>query len=82
MRRSRAGRPAKEPTAAEIAAIEREWPLIVAKLAVVDAEIAVASADGAASPMDVRRLRKAERAARDAAAQVLARRTRRSRRTA
>ena len=34
----------REPTAAELAAIEREWPLIAAEMAVVDAEAAVAAA--------------------------------------
>lgn len=51
----------EEPTAAELAEIEAEWPLIDAELAVVDAEIRALSADGGPSPLDWRRLRRAER---------------------
>jgi hypothetical protein len=50
-----------EPTAAELAAIDVEWPLIDAELAVVDAEIQALSAAGGPSPLDWRRLRRAER---------------------
>jgi hypothetical protein len=49
------------PTSADLAAIEAEWPLIDAELAVVDAEIRRLSADGGLSPLDWRRLRRAER---------------------
>ena len=49
-----------EPTAADLRAIEAEWPLIEAELAVVDAEIRLAAAGGP-SPLDWRRLRRAER---------------------
>ena len=50
-----------EPTAAELAAIDVEWPLIDAELAVMDAEIRALSAAGGPSPLDWRRLRRAER---------------------
>lgn len=49
-----------EPSAAELAAIEREWPLIEAELAVVEAEIAVLCADRP-SELDWQRLRRARR---------------------
>ena len=49
-----------EPTAADLAAIEAEWPLIDAELAVVDAEIRILST-GRPVPLDWRRLRRAER---------------------
>ena len=49
-----------EPTAADLAAIDAEWPLIDAELAVVDAEIRALSAEGGPSPLDWRRLRRAE----------------------
>lgn len=51
----------QEPSAAELAAIEREWPLIDADLSLLDAEIRVLSAHGGPSPLDWRRLRRAER---------------------
>jgi hypothetical protein len=51
---------AGEPSAAELAAIEDEWPLIEAELAVVDAEIRLLNNDGGPSPLDWRRLRRAE----------------------
>jgi hypothetical protein len=47
------------PSAAELAAIETEWPLIEAELALVDAEIRVLSAERP-SELDWRRLRRAE----------------------
>jgi hypothetical protein len=50
-----------EPTSADLAAIGAEWPLIEAELAVVDAEIRALSAAGGLSPLDWRRLRRAER---------------------
>lgn len=57
------GRPARrdEPTRAELAAIEAEWPLIEAELAVLDAQIRALSAARGPSPLDWRRLRRAER---------------------
>jgi hypothetical protein len=54
-------RDGEEPTADDLAAIEAEWPLIEADLAVLDAEIRVLSAVGGPSPLEWRRLRRAER---------------------
>ncbi len=54
-----------EPSAADLAAIEAEWPLIEAELAVVDAEIRLAAAGGR-SLLDWRRLRRAQRRVLDA----------------
>jgi hypothetical protein len=48
------------PTADELAAIERQWPLIEAELALVDAEIRMLTAESGPSPLDWRRLRRAE----------------------
>jgi hypothetical protein len=48
------------PTAAELASIEAEWPLIEAELAMLDAEITILTSQGGASPLDWRRLRRAE----------------------
>ena len=45
---------------AELAAIEAEWPLIEAELALLDAEIAALSVAGGPSPLDWRRVRRAE----------------------
>lgn len=49
-----------EPTPADLSGIEAEWPLIDAELALLDAEIRML-ADGGPSPLDWRRLRRAER---------------------
>lgn len=49
------------PSAAELAEIEREWPLIAAELDLLDAEIAVLSVEGRVSVLDRRRVRRAER---------------------
>ncbi|WP_213457273.1 DUF6284 family protein [Rhizomonospora bruguierae] len=51
-----------EPSPVELAAIEAEWPLIEAELAVLDAQITILTADerGGPSPLDWRRLRRAE----------------------
>ncbi|MFJ6154270.1 DUF6284 family protein [Micromonospora profundi] len=51
-----------EPTAADLAAIDAEWPLIAAELDVLDAEITHIYADdhGGPTPLDWRRLRRAE----------------------
>lgn len=49
-----------EPTPADLAAIEAEWPLIEAELGVLDAEIAALTHDGP-SPLDWRRVRRARR---------------------
>lgn len=50
-----------EPAAADLAAIEAEWPVIDAELARLDAEITALSGVGGGSPLDWRRLRRAER---------------------
>lgn len=50
-----------EPSAADLAAIEAEWPLIEAELALLDAEIRVLCAAGRLSPLDWRRTRRAVR---------------------
>jgi Family of unknown function (DUF6284) len=52
-----------EPSTAELAAIEFEEPLIFAELAMLDAEIGIlASAErGGPTPLDWRRLRRANR---------------------
>nr|WP_221377105.1 DUF6284 family protein [Actinoplanes polyasparticus] len=51
-----------EPTAGDLSAIEAEWPLIDAELTVLDAEITLINAadHGGPSPLDWRRLRRAE----------------------
>lgn len=53
---------ATEPTAADLAAIESEWPLIAAELDVLDAEITMLYAEdhGGPTALDWRRLRRAE----------------------
>jgi hypothetical protein len=48
------------PSAADLAAIEAEWPAIEAELALVDAEIRVLTIERP-SALDWRRLRRAER---------------------
>lgn len=50
-----------EPTAADLAAIDREWPLIAAELDLLDAEITLLYAEdrGGPSEFDWRRLRRA-----------------------
>jgi len=54
-------RDAEGPTRAELAAIEAEWPLIEAELALLDAQIAALSATDGPSPLDWRRVRRAQR---------------------
>ncbi|WP_320069769.1 DUF6284 family protein [Micromonospora sp. RTGN7] len=67
-----------EPTTADLAAIDTEWPLIAAELDVLDAEITMLYAEDHGGPnvLDWRRLRRAEarvtRAAADLAAGTLA----------
>lgn len=53
---------ATEPTAADLAAIDTEWPLIAAELDVLDAEITMLYAEDHGGPtvLDWRRLRRAE----------------------
>ena len=67
--------PLDEPTSADLAAIEAEWPLIEAELSVLDAEIALINAadHGGPSPLDWRRLRRAEARVTRVAAEVAAR---------
>ena len=61
-----------EPTAADLDAIEAEMPLIEAELAVLDAEIATiyAADHGGPTPLDWRRLRRAEAAVTRIAAEL------------
>ncbi len=49
-----------EPTANDLDAIEAEWPLIVAELDLLDAEVTVLLAGRRASLLDWRRVRRAE----------------------
>jgi hypothetical protein len=49
-----------EPTPAELAGIEREWPLLAADLELLDAEIAFINAGQNASELDRRRIRRAQ----------------------
>lgn len=51
----------EDPTPADLAAIEREWPLIAAELELLDAETAFYNAGPEASVLDRRRVRRAER---------------------
>ncbi|WP_433010326.1 DUF6284 family protein [Kribbella sp. CA-294648] len=53
--------PSEEPTPADLAAIEREWPLIAAELELLDTEISYINAGPAASALDRRRVRRAQR---------------------
>ncbi|QNE19693.1 hypothetical protein F1D05_19415 [Kribbella qitaiheensis] len=50
-----------EPTAAELAEIEYEWPLIAAELDLLNAEIACITLGESVSVLDRRRVRRAER---------------------
>jgi hypothetical protein len=52
--------PKEGPTAADLAAIEAEWPLIEAEMALVDAEIHLLTVQGGPTHLDWRRLRRAE----------------------
>ncbi|WP_433215649.1 DUF6284 family protein [Dactylosporangium sp. CS-047395] len=49
-----------EPTPAQLAEIEREWPLIEAELALLDAEILCIVAPAGPTQLDYHRLRRAE----------------------
>jgi hypothetical protein len=49
------------PSAQDLAAIEREWPLIESELALLDAEISYITAGPAVSALDRRRVRRAQR---------------------
>jgi hypothetical protein len=50
----------EEPTPADLAAIEAEWPLIAAELDLLDAQITELAAGPYMSDMDRRRVRRAE----------------------
>lgn len=50
-----------EPSMGELMAIEHEWPLIAAELALLDAEVAALQVEGGLSALDWRRVRRAER---------------------
>jgi len=50
----------EEPTAADLAKIEQEWPQIAADLELLDAEIREINEGPAASELDRRRVRRAE----------------------
>ncbi|MGW0501805.1 DUF6284 family protein [Micromonospora sp. NPDC003241] len=65
------------PTAADLAAIDTEWPLIAAELDVLDAEITLINAEdhGGPTALDWRRLRRAESRVTRAAAEVATRTT-------
>ncbi len=66
-----------EPTAADLAAIETEWPLIAAELDLLDAEITMLYAEDHGGPtvLDWRRLRRAETRVTRTAADLAARTT-------
>ncbi|MFC4146815.1 DUF6284 family protein [Micromonospora mangrovi] len=66
-----------EPTAADLAAIEAEWPLIAAELDMLDAEITLLYAEdhGGPTALDWRRLRRAEARVTRAAADLTTRTT-------
>ncbi|MGW1344005.1 DUF6284 family protein, partial [Kribbella sp. NPDC002412] len=51
----------EEPSAAELVAIEQEWPLIEAELDLLNAQIAFINAGPYASVLERRRVRRAER---------------------
>jgi hypothetical protein len=64
-----------EPTAADLAAIDTESPLIAAEVAVVDAEVAIVCAPRGPSDLDWQRLRRARRQVLREAAALAARTT-------
>ena len=51
----------QEPSDADLAGIEQEWPLIAAELDLLDAQISFINAGPYASVLDRRRVRRAER---------------------
>ncbi|WP_432882565.1 DUF6284 family protein [Kribbella sp. CA-245084] len=63
------------PTAADLAAIEREWPQIAADLELLNAQIELMKAGPFASVLDWRRVRRAERRMLDLAGSIADRRT-------
>ncbi len=63
--------PHQDPTAADLAAIEREWPLIAAELDLTDIQTCIWCAEGKTTELDRHRLRRAEqRLMREAVAYV------------
>lgn len=62
----------QEPTSADLAAIEAEWPLIEAELSLVGAEIRLLTTEGDPSLLDWLRLRRAEQHVMRAAAALYA----------
>ncbi|MGI5523587.1 DUF6284 family protein [Micromonospora sp. CA-259024] len=64
-----------EPTAADLAAIDAEWPLIAAELDLLDAEITLLYAEdhGGPTELDWRRVRRAEARVTRAATETTAR---------
>jgi hypothetical protein len=65
----------EEPTAADLAGIEQEWPLIAAELDLLDAQIAFINAGPYASVLDRRRVRRAERRVLDVSRELADRET-------
>ena len=63
----------EEPTPEELAEIEHEMPLIEAGIHLIDAEIRMLTAVGGPSPLDWRRLRRAEARVTRIAAELAAR---------
>ncbi|TDB78410.1 DUF6284 family protein [Micromonospora sp. KC721] len=53
--------PVSGPTAADLAAIEHEMPLIEAEVLLLDAQIAILCAEPAPSDLDWQRVRRAQR---------------------
>ncbi|WP_433008389.1 DUF6284 family protein [Kribbella sp. CA-294648] len=51
----------EEPTASDLAKIDREWPLIAAELDLLDAQISFINAGPSPCALDRRRVRRAER---------------------
>jgi hypothetical protein len=64
-----------EPAPEALSAIEAEWPLIEAELSLLDAEITLINAadQGGPSPLDWRRLRRAEASVTRVAAELAVR---------
>ncbi|MFF1819157.1 DUF6284 family protein [Kribbella sp. NPDC058245] len=60
----------EEPSAADLAAIELEWPLIAAERDLLEAEIAFINAGENVSVLDRRRIRRAERRVLDVAREL------------
>jgi hypothetical protein len=50
-----------EPTAADLAGIEQEWPLIEAEIALLDAQITILNGPAVPTDLDRQRIRRAQR---------------------